>query len=92
MYYEVSLSGEYCMSGPRDLCVILSNKKNPAECDNGFYRYQVNIWFSPEVDGGDLYEVALWCEENCSGDWLAGAETSAFIDELDVVAFKLRWL
>lgn len=39
-----------------------------------------------------MYELALWCDMNCQGDWLIGAHVSGFELDEDFLAFKLRWM
>ena len=69
--------------------VILSNKTNPYDVDDDFYLYQFNEYYTFYND--KLYEVALWCENNCNDAWLVGQDCSGFKDIDDVMAFKLTW-
>ena len=83
MYYEISNNNEY---------IILSNNRCPLDYNNSFYGYYMGLRLEPCVETGNMYRVAEWCEENCSNNWLVGKSLSAFVDETDAMAFKLRWL
>ncbi len=92
MFYNISSTKNYCVQRPHDAYVILSDKKNSTRYDDRFYSYSITIALDSRVQSGELYEVACWCEENCSDAWLVGCDISAFVNVKDAMAFKLRWV
>ena len=85
MYYELNQAGDYYI---REFYVIISKEKNPVNVDDKFYCCTVEKEFDFNEE---QYNTAVWCEENCIDEWLVGCITSAFKDEKDAMAFKLRW-
>ena len=96
MYYKISSKDYYYVPDPYDtnheVIVILSNKRNPVDCYSDFYYAYFEKELNPSIKNGEMYWTAKWCEENCFGAWLVGRDISAFADESDAMAFKLRWL
>ena len=86
MYYE-SYDDEINQYIIGNRSIIISTKNNPTKCDDNFYSYSLEINFFDKKH----YEVAVWCEENCIGEWLVGIEESAFMNKEDAMAFKLTW-
>ena len=85
MYYEKYYNNHYLI---KTVSVIISKKNNPIDCDSDFYSYSIITHLYDEKQ----YDAAIWCEENCIDEWLVGARTSAFKNEQDAMAFKLRWI
>ena len=53
--------------------------------DVNTYNYKIEVILTPE----EMFSAAEWCEENLSGAWLVGFNTSGCDDEDDALALKL---
>ena len=85
MYFGIDKAGKYAVN---KFSIILSHKNNSTTASSCFYFYTVLI----KIPNEKLYELALWCDENCIGKWLVGIHRSAFKNEQDAMAFKLMWI
>lgn len=52
---------------------------------------EYSFWFRKKLNSKEIFKVAEWCDENLKDDYLVGVNASGFEDELDAMAFKLRW-
>jgi hypothetical protein len=69
--------------------VILSDNNTESNCWSSFYSYSIPYYI---IGIENHYNIAKWCDDNCSGAWLVGRDESAFVDGNDATAFKLMWL
>ena len=79
---------------------LVGHYASPIMATHNVYRFSlaevVGHWLNRESDEDILLfaEMALWCFDNCYNKWYFSwnLDSAYFLEETDMMAFKLRWI